>query len=64
MYAFVFACTAGMYIYCTTWAPLFFCSFRIECVLFAQLELAQCGGDGEAILFHWGVNMYFFPENR
>lgn len=23
-------------------------------VLFAQLELVQCGGDGEAILFHWG----------
>lgn len=39
-----------------SWALLFFCSFRIEYVLFAQLELLQCGGDGEAILFHWGLS--------
>lgn len=37
-----------------SWVLLFFRSFRIECVLFAQLELVQCGGDGEAILFLWG----------
>ncbi len=40
-----------------SWAPLFFCSFRIECMLFAQLELVQCGGDREAILFHWGLSL-------
>lgn len=35
-----------------SWALLFFGSFRVEYVLFAQLELVQCGGDGAAILFH------------
>ncbi len=39
-----------------SWGLLFFCNFHVEYVLFAQLELVQCGGDGEAILFHWGLS--------
>lgn len=39
-----------------SWALLFFPSFLIECVLFAQLELVQCEGDREAILFHWNLS--------
>lgn len=38
------------------WALLFSHSFLMECVLFAQLELVQCGVDGEAILFEWGLS--------
>lgn len=39
-----------------SWAALFFFSFLIECGLFAQLELVQCEGDREAILFNWSLS--------